>query len=277
MKKFDVVMPTLNSVSRIGEQIFRKVLQQIYTQIPLNRLLVIDDGSDDGTLDVLREFDATIVNGLGSLGKAREIGIKKAETEWFYFIDDDNLIPPNFHEKMWKHVNEKVGMVFPQAIPYNSPVTRYECMVMKFRRSFGLRDTVENRGYTGATLIRRDAVKGIRIPNLARQEDHYIKTYCQKRWKVVYAPEVIVWHFSHGLPSYKTQYLEGYGMAIVRAVSRKRLLAAWLLTHIKLLLTFPYVRDIKAVSTIAKAYYIKYKGYVDYASKKASINLRTDI
>jgi glycosyltransferase involved in cell wall biosynthesis len=102
--KFDVVMPTLNSVSRVGEKIFRKILQEIYAQIPVNRLLVVDDGSKDGTIDVVREFNAVVIEGMRSLGKARELGIRNVKTEWFYFIDDDNLIPHDFHEKMWKYV-----------------------------------------------------------------------------------------------------------------------------------------------------------------------------
>ncbi|MGB9694308.1 MAG: glycosyltransferase family 2 protein, partial [Fervidobacterium sp.] len=121
LEKFDVVMPTLNSVSRIGENTFRKVLQRVFTEIPVNRLIVVDDHSKDGTLNVLREFNVTILNGAGSLGKAREIGIRNVKTEWFYFIDDDNLIPHKFHEKMWRYVDEKTGMIFANAvIPFDN-------------------------------------------------------------------------------------------------------------------------------------------------------------
>jgi glycosyltransferase involved in cell wall biosynthesis len=61
----------------------------------VNRLIVVDDGSKDMTLDIEKEFDATVLRGIDSLGKAREIGVLNVETEWFYFIDD-NLIPPEW-------------------------------------------------------------------------------------------------------------------------------------------------------------------------------------
>lgn len=76
MEKLDVVMPTLNSVSRIGVDVFRKVLQRIFTEIPVNRLIAVDDRSKDETLDVLKEFGVTILNGIGSLGKIRKKGME---------------------------------------------------------------------------------------------------------------------------------------------------------------------------------------------------------
>jgi len=56
LEKLDVVMPTLNSVSRIGKSVFKKVLQRIFTEIPVNRLIVVDDRSTDETLDVLEDL-----------------------------------------------------------------------------------------------------------------------------------------------------------------------------------------------------------------------------
>ncbi|MEM2614343.1 MAG: glycosyltransferase [Nitrososphaerota archaeon] len=275
-EKVDVVMPTLNSVSRVGENVFRLVLHSIYKWIPVNRLLVVDDGSRDGTLDILKDFDAVILRGSGSLGKAREIGIRNVKTELFYFIDDDNLIPERFHEKMCQYIDEKTGIIFPKAIiPYDNYITRYETIIGKIRRSLGLRDVVENRGYTGASLIRTEAVRDIQIPRIARQEDKFIKSYCEKRgWKTKLASEVTVLHLCKNLPSYRTQYLEGQGLAIVGDISGMRMLFSWLLTYPKVLLAFPYVRKVKLLSEIPKMYYVKYRGYLDVLrSNKVNIKM----
>jgi glycosyltransferase involved in cell wall biosynthesis len=265
LEKLDVVMPTLNSASRIGVDVFRKVLGRIFTEIPVNRLIVVDDRSKDKTLDVLKEFNVTILNGTGSLGQAREIGIKNVETEWFYFVDDDNLVPRKFHERMWRYADEKTGMIFANAIiPFDNYMTRYEIIVGKFRRALGLKEVVESRGYTGATLVRTQALKGIKIPKIARQEDKFIKKYCEQHgWLVKYASDVIVLHFHRDLPSYKTQYLEGYGLAKVKAISQKRMLISWLLAYPKSLIAFPYVRKVTLLYENPKMYYVKYQGYVD--------------
>ena len=265
LEKLDVVMPTLNSVSRIGEEVFRKVLRRVFTEIPVNRLIVVDDRSKDETLDVLKEFDVTILNGTGSLGKAREIGIRNVETEWFYFVDDDNLVLRKFHERMWRYADEKTGMIFANAIiPFDNYMTRYESIVGKFRKALGLKEVVESRGYTGATLVRTEALKQIEIPEIARQEDKFIKNYCEQHgWLVKYASDVVVLHLNQDLPNYKTEYLEGYGLAKLRAISQNRMLISWLLTYPKVLLAFPFVRTAKSLSNIPKMYYIKYRGYLD--------------
>jgi glycosyltransferase involved in cell wall biosynthesis len=263
--KFDVVLATMNSVSRIGEVMFRNVLKAICTRIPVNKLLAVDDGSQDQTFDVLRQFHAIFIKGQGSLGKAREIGIRNAETPWFYFVDDDNLVTPGFHGKMCKHIDERTGMIFPRAIiPYDSYNIKYEKLIWKFRSSLGLREAVLRRSYTGATLINKGAVEGIRIPAVARQEDYYIKKHCEENgWKVKYAPEAVVWHVSPALPSLRTNYLEGRGMAVVGAISKTRMLASWLLTYPKCLFALPYVRNRELLIEIPRMYFVKYKGYID--------------
>jgi glycosyltransferase involved in cell wall biosynthesis len=242
----------------------------------VNRLIVVDDRSKDKTLDVLKEFNVTILNGAGSLGKAREIGIKNVETKWFYFVDDDNLIPRKFHERMWRYADEKTGMIFANAIiPFDNYMTRYESIVGKFRKTLGLKEVVENRGYTGATLVKTEALKQIEIPEIARQEDKFIKNYCEQHgWLVKYASDVVVLHLNQDLPKYKTQYLEGYGLAKLRAISQNRMLISWLLTYPKVLLAFPFVRIAKSLSNIPKMYYIKYRGYLDALKKSTHNDLR---
>ena len=278
--KFDVVMPTLNSVSRVGRKIFKMILKRIYSEIPVNRLLVVDDGSTDGTVEILREFNAVIIQGVGSLGKAREIGIRNVETEWFYFIDDDNLIPQQFHEKMWKHVNEKIGMIYPKSvIPFDNWLVRYEEVARIFRKTCGLKEVAEIRGYTGATLVRTRALSGINIPNIARYEDKYIKNYCeQKGWFVKYIPEIIVLHFHRDLLNYKTQYLEGYGMAKVRDIPRTRMIFSWLLTYPKSLIAYLYIRKTLLLKEVPKMYYMKYLGYSEaLKSKRAQKHLNGNV
>lgn len=265
VERFDVVMPTLNSVSRVGEDILKKILRQIHEHIPLNRLLAIDDGSTDGTLEILEKFGAIVLKGAGSLGKAREIGIKNVETEWFYFIDDDNLIPPKFHERMWQYADENTGMIYPNAVsPFDNYLVRYENIIGRLRRTLGFKSAWEFRGYTGATLIRKQALKGINIPNIARQEDKFIKNYCQQQgWKVKFVSDIIVLHFNRTIVDYKTQYLEGYGLAKVRAMSKERVLISWLLTYPKALLTLPYTQELAVLREIPKMYYFKWKGFIE--------------
>ncbi|MEM2742275.1 MAG: glycosyltransferase family A protein [Nitrososphaeria archaeon] len=269
-ERFDVVMPTLNSVLRVGRNIFRKVLSQIHKCIPLNRLLVVDDGSNDGTLEILKEFNAVVMKGVGNLGKAREIGIKNVDTEWFYFIDDDNIIPSKFHERMWAESDKNTGMIYSDAIsPFDNYLVRYENIMGKMRRTFGFKNVWEIRGYTGATLVRTCAVKEIEIPNIARQEDRFIKNYIEQHgWKVKFLPSIKVLHFNRNLSMPNTYYLEGHGLAKMKLLSKTKMLISWLSTYPKTILAFPYVSKIKLLSDVPKMYYYKYLGYVNASEMK---------
>jgi hypothetical protein len=53
-------------------------------------------------------------------------------------------------------------MIFPKAvIPYDNYVVRYETIVGRLRKAMGLKGTVENRGYTGVTLILTQAISAL--------------------------------------------------------------------------------------------------------------------
>jgi len=269
--KLDVVMATMNSASRVNERFFRHVLSAIFREIPVNRLIVVDDDSRDSTLKILKEFeDVKIVNGLGSLGKAREIGIRNVETPWFYFIDDDNVIPRKFHEKMLKHVNDKVGMV--HAVPFNPSQTWYAKHEMILSRMYSYFRRVEGatrRGYTGATLMRLEAVRDMTVPPISRMEDYRIKKYLEENgWEVKTALDVSVVHYSK--ISDKAHYFDGYYMCEFGFVSLPRMILAWLFNYPKSLLTTMISRDLGIAKNIPKIFYLRLRGYVDaYKSGKS--------
>lgn len=88
-----VIMPAYNAEKYIAESI-RSVLAQTYSGW---ELIVVDDGSSDGTGGVAREFVARdsrikyIFQENGRLGKARNTGLKNARGELIAFLDSDDL------------------------------------------------------------------------------------------------------------------------------------------------------------------------------------------
>jgi len=91
--KVDVVVLTKNS-----EPTLEKCLDSIYENVPVDRLIVIDGFSTDGTLSILRKYrekygNVVIVPESGTRAMARQRGIKLVKTEWFIFVDrgDENL------------------------------------------------------------------------------------------------------------------------------------------------------------------------------------------
>lgn len=93
MIAFSVVIPTYNRAHLVRCSI-DSVLAQTH---PAAEIIVVNDGSRDNTLDVLREYGAKIRiidQPNGGLSAARNAGIQAARSEWIAFLDDDDEYAP---------------------------------------------------------------------------------------------------------------------------------------------------------------------------------------
>jgi glycosyltransferase involved in cell wall biosynthesis len=87
-----IILATYNRAHLIGESI-RSVLNQTYGNW---ELIIVDDGSDDQTADVVKQLhDARVkysyVLHTGMLGAVRNLGIRKAKGEFIAFQDSDDI------------------------------------------------------------------------------------------------------------------------------------------------------------------------------------------
>ena len=84
-----VIIPVYNRVKVIDRSI-NSVINQTY---PINQIIVIDDGSNDGTYDLVkRNFPQVIVKYQENKGvsNARNVGINSAKSNWIAFLDSDD-------------------------------------------------------------------------------------------------------------------------------------------------------------------------------------------
>jgi len=87
------VVVTYNKADVLGDSI-RSILKQTYRPI---EILVVDDGSTDGTADVVRSFGGQvryIPKENGGTGSARNLGIQESRGEYVAFLDGDDLWLP---------------------------------------------------------------------------------------------------------------------------------------------------------------------------------------
>lgn len=141
-----VIIPTHNRASLLPRAI-KSVLNQTYRNF---EIIVVDDGSTDGTIDKLKmQFPGNPhiklfqVNPNKGAQHARNLGIKKASGEWITFLDSDD-----------EYLPEKLSVCINKAIESNSPIIHCECLVKK-----GNNDTVlfNVPSYQGKAL--RDLLK----------------------------------------------------------------------------------------------------------------------
>lgn len=174
--KIDVIMITNNS----QKPCLVESINSIVDNIPLNRLIVVDNFSSDETINIIKSYsniNTIIIQKYCNRGMAREIGIKKVETDWFAFVDSDIILEKDWFKLIANNLSKKIGAI-------EGNVKSKEGVVQKIRTN--------GRGYTNCTLIKTDLVKDIKIPeDMVVYEDQYIRKYIEKngyKWLKVASP-----------------------------------------------------------------------------------------
>lgn len=115
---YSVVMTAYNEEEWIAAAV-ASVLAQTHQDL---RLIVVDDGSSDGTLAALERFRSdprlqVIEQQNAGLSAARNTGIAAAETDWVAFLDSDDLWMPNYLEQVDKALagREQAGFAYVDA------------------------------------------------------------------------------------------------------------------------------------------------------------------
>ncbi len=108
-----VVIPAFNGADFIG-----KTIESIFAQTwPAVELLVVDDGSTDGTPDIVRRFGDRIrffEQKNSGTAAARNLGLLHAQGEFFAVLDQDDLWLPHKLERQIPRFSEdpKIGLVY---------------------------------------------------------------------------------------------------------------------------------------------------------------------
>lgn len=109
--KISAIVPVYNTEDLVG-----RCIESILSQSFLDwELILIDDGSKDGSLSVLKSYEMNdsrikvIHQDNSGPGLARNRGIKEATGEYVVFIDSDDYIAPHYFERL---SNEKADVVF---------------------------------------------------------------------------------------------------------------------------------------------------------------------
>jgi glycosyltransferase involved in cell wall biosynthesis len=88
-----IVIPCFNAATTLGETIASALSQE---DIDLE-VAVVDDGSSDTSIDVLRQFGSAIRVLAGphrGVSAARNWGISETNSEWIVFLDSDDVLLP---------------------------------------------------------------------------------------------------------------------------------------------------------------------------------------
>ena len=94
----DVIIPVMHT-----NELWSKNLHAIYREIPVNRLIISDDGCVDDSIDIAREFPRlTVLNHreFKSLGFSLRKLIENVQTDWFVYLHSDVYLAPGWFDRM---------------------------------------------------------------------------------------------------------------------------------------------------------------------------------
>lgn len=106
--RVSIIIPTNNSGETI-EECLRSIQGQTY---PLYEVIIVDNFSNDGTLETAKKFGAKIIQQKCNPAQARNVGVDNSTGRYVLFLDSDQVLSPTVVEECVERCeNEKIGMI----------------------------------------------------------------------------------------------------------------------------------------------------------------------
>lgn len=168
MYKFSIIIPNYNEekyIKRCLESIFNQTINKANYEV-----IVIDDGSTDNSIEIIKQYDAKLLNSnrLGA-GGARNKGINAANGKYIILLDgDDYLYKNDVLEKLDKELDNQ-DIVF---VKYKQILGKEEKMIEE-NNSNTLQEQIYKSNHFCCTLkcFKRELAEGITYKNKSYHED----------------------------------------------------------------------------------------------------------
>jgi glycosyltransferase involved in cell wall biosynthesis len=263
--EIDVIILTKNSL----EPCLKDCLDSAYMNLPVNRLIVVDGGSTDGTLELVQRYEgAEIIDDKnGNRATARQKGIDAAETTWHLHLDSDVVLCKDWFKKAQRYMWPKTGAIWGVAIPKDRHVLNISKAMAKLYRKdvvdYIIKQQHLKRYLTHDTLVRTEVVKDIKIPaDLHIWEDQYIGQHVVRknyRWITTRNPYCV--HYFHERRGFEDFVNSGRLGRKVHAYTGRQVLLRLGLAIPKSLLIIATTGDFKAAELQLENYIGLAKGW----------------
>ena len=264
--KIDVVLLTKNSL----QPCLKECVESIYKNIPVNRLIVVDGGSNDGTLELLQKYPNVkiIDDSKGTRATARQMGIEAVETDWHLHVDSDVILCDGWFEKASKYMTDDVGALWGVAVPSEPHFFNITYAMSRLYRitvkDLLARQMRSERCMMHDTLIRTSSVRDIEIPvSLHIWEDDYIGHHImEKGCRFLKVTEPYCLHNLTKHERYEGFVRSGYLLKKYHLSSFKQV-SRWLIVAFpKAAWIFIVTRDIKASKLHFLSQVLVFKGWL---------------
>lgn len=214
-----------------------------------------------------------LTSSVEGLARARQELIERVDTEWFAFVDDDVKLRSDWWATVTGMIGPNVGGVeglwsYLAGDKRVDDYVRAMAQLSRLLRRESWRDRID-RAFTGDTLVRTEAVKNIRMPNIPLWEDEYIRRWIEKSgFKWLRTAEVVCDHLrSYNLKQSNSTGKYGYYLGQLNVQSQFKRIAQ---LPVKIPFAVAYTGNIHAGTFAAKKDLGVFKGVLQaYVQRKS--------
>jgi glycosyltransferase involved in cell wall biosynthesis len=194
-----VIIPCHNGARTVGQAI-RSAFGQ---SRPPAEVIVVDDGSTDGSGEVARTAGARVIESQArSSGGSRNVGIGVAAGDALAFLDCDAVVSPNWLERVATHFESDARILAVGARIANGRPGRYGELDYFMNHSEWIRGKPGSRPTfpTMAVVYRRDAVGKVRFLEASYGEDTtFARAVLKDQGMLWFDPAIVVTHYHERL------------------------------------------------------------------------------
>jgi len=201
-----IIVPLYNC-ERFIAQTIESVIQQTVQSF---ELLVIDDGSTDGSRQIVNEYamqDERVKYSYqenAGVSVARNRGFKKSKGRFVAFLDSDDVwLPDNLSLKLKKFEDDDIGLVHSDGLLIDEEAKRSETILSgmegRVLEAMLLWDGTQIPG-PSSVLIRRDVLEAVGLfdENLSTAADKDLFIRIASQYRIGRLPEVTWYYRIHG-------------------------------------------------------------------------------
>ncbi len=220
--KFSIIIPTFNRKDLL-EMCLRSLLAQNFPADEYE-IIVIDDGSDDGTEALLVRYSKDNASlrhfrtDHSGPGRARNKGMEEASGKFIVFTDDDCVVGRDWLKKLEKEFSRSGADAVGGSI--TNPTDRYIAWA-QYLLNFSSWLPKGRKRYvkdipTANICYRREAVEGHRFPGrtigAVYEDTLFNHALVEEGKKILFCPDIMVWHHT---------WEQDYGLRKFFAIQKK--------------------------------------------------------